>query len=660
MRYRTVALLLLILIAFSVVSCNEGGESEITENNASQVIEQTQGKTEKATEEKKYSKRSEIPEEKIEEIKKYYDLKVVPKYFINPSGTYDFAGNDLELQTHGMFGEACAIYAKKDSRTVHWEYIGGFEFRYTDSPPLIYYNQEFFELGEALEKKIIYNGDLEIIYESYKKENYNICYKQYVEPSLDWTFYGKAVYVIVQPQYNDKVYTVEDFADIGCVAIEEATSKWDDFENNPNRICKRWLIHLDRQSKEWVIEVFKILYEREDVFLVQTDSYNEFAASPNDTEYVEGNQWAINHIKMPQAWDIQNDASTVRVGIIDSGVALIDELYYNLKLHINPYLSKSFVSGSEDPFTDTYGNGGHGTKVASIIGSTSNNATGMVGICWDVQLVSLRIDAHTSEFIEALDYAAENDIFVVNYSVGADKEFDYDEYKAIERFPGLVVCCAGNHKSDNDSVPYYPESYNLDNIIVVGASDSQGKRWKDSNYGATTVDLFAPGSMINVMTKDGTYMTVSATSYAAPMVTGVIALMKARYPNKSREWIKEKLLESVTIKSGNYLKDKCVTEGVLNAHRALCEHSSSNIQYTQTATGQHIMTCNACGYKETAVHRYIYTSLNKSQHRVYCACGYSVVEAHNCITDTNQGVIYCSKCAYRLELWNIKEEPELQ
>ena len=436
MRHRTVALLLLILIAFSVVSCNVEGESEITENNASQVIEQTQGKPEKATEEKKYSKRSEIPEEKIEEIKKYYDLKVVPKYFINPSGTYDFAGNDLELQTHGMFGEACAIYAKMGSRTVHWEYIGGFEFRYTDSPPLIYYNQEFFELGEALEKKIIYNGDLEIIYESYKKENYNICYKQYVEPSLDWTFYSKAVYVTVQPQYNDKVYTVEDFADIRCVAIEEATSKWDDFENNPNRICKRWLIHLDRQSKEWVIEVFKILYEREDVFLVETDSYNEFAASPNDTEYVEGNQWAINHIKMPQAWDIQNDASTVRVGIIDSGVALIDELYYNLKLHINPYLSKSFVSGSEDPFTDTYGNGGHGTKVASIIGSTSNNATGMVGICWDVQLVSLRIDAHTSEFIEALDYAAENDIFVVNYSVGADKTFDRGEYEAIKRFPG--------------------------------------------------------------------------------------------------------------------------------------------------------------------------------------------------------------------------------
>lgn len=88
MRYRTVTLLLLILIALSVVSCNVEGESEITENNASQVIEQTQGKTEKATEEKKYSKRSEIPEEKIEEIKKYYDLKVVPKYFINPSGTY--------------------------------------------------------------------------------------------------------------------------------------------------------------------------------------------------------------------------------------------------------------------------------------------------------------------------------------------------------------------------------------------------------------------------------------------------------------------------------------------------------------------------------------------------------------------------------------------
>ena len=289
MRHRTVVLLLLILIAFSSASCNIEGELSAIESDTPKVIdspqEKTEEKTEKVTEEKKYSVRSEIPEEKIKEIKEQYDIQMVPKYFVNPSGRYDFAGNDLELQTHGMFGEACAIYAKHDSRSVFWENIKGFEFRYTESPPLIYYNQSFYELGEAVDKGIIYNGDLEIIHESYKKENYDICYKQYVEASLDWTFYGKSVYVTVQPQYNDKVYTVEDFADIGCVAIEEATSKWADFENNPNRICKRWLVHLDRQSKEWVIEVFKILYEREDVFLVQPDSYNEYCALPDDTEY---------------------------------------------------------------------------------------------------------------------------------------------------------------------------------------------------------------------------------------------------------------------------------------------------------------------------------------------------------------------------------------
>ena len=705
MRHRAVALLLLIIIAFSSASCNFADEPKVSDNDASQVIATTDENTEKVTEEKKYSERSEIPEEKIKEIKKQFDRQIVPEHYVFPAGTYSFESGRLELQTHGMYGEACAVYVKRDSRGVYWEWIGGFEFRYTDTPPYIYCDHKFYELGEALEKNIIYNGDLEIIYESYKNANYDICYKQYVTPTMDSMFYGKAVYVTVQPQYNDKEYTVEDFADIGCVAVEEATRE--DLEKEPNKICKRWLVHLDRQSKEWVIEAFKILYERDDVFLVQTDSYNEYGVIPNDVDYAK--QTELTRIDMHGAWDIQRYAANITVGIIDSGIEMLPELEPN----INVELSRSFDPEDSAPFNDTYGDG-HGTKVASLIGAKTNNSTGMAGICWEVQMVSLKVGTGKSEIIEAINYATANNISVINCSMGRTGADQYDQLEkdAIENFPGLFICIAGNHSSDIDTVPYYPASYDLSNIIVVGAYNTQDQMTTFSNYGSNSVDLFAPGQSLYVLNNVGVYVDSQGTSFAAPIVTGVVALMLAKYPNFSRGWIKEKLLDSV--KSKTSLSGKCVSEGLLQAHRTLCPHDSPE-DYEQATPTNHWITCE-CGYQGYMLHRYDtigesvssnehyaycvcgastvqyhtftevyynasqhklccecggymysshsyikrYASINHNQHTAYCACGDSITENHTRATDMDLGISYCTKCDYKLELWNVKDEYELQ
>ncbi|MBP3370160.1 MAG: hypothetical protein J6L85_05350 [Clostridia bacterium] len=136
MRHRAVALLLLIIIAFSSVSCNFADEPKVSDNDASQVIATTDEKTEKVTEEKKYSERSEIPEEKIKEIKKQFDRQIVPEHYVFPAVTYSFENGRLELQTYGMYGDACVIYAKDQSLIVYWQDINGFEFRYLHAPHL--------------------------------------------------------------------------------------------------------------------------------------------------------------------------------------------------------------------------------------------------------------------------------------------------------------------------------------------------------------------------------------------------------------------------------------------------------------------------------------------------------------------------------------------
>ncbi|MBP3370159.1 MAG: S8 family serine peptidase [Clostridia bacterium] len=382
-------------------------------------------------------------------------------------------------------------------------------------------------------------------------------------------------------------------------------------------------MHLGKESKEWAIQAIEMLYEREDVFYATVDAYNSFGIVPNDTEYSQGNQTEFLKISMPSAWDIQRYAANVTVGIIDSGIEMLPELDPNL----NVSLSRSFDPNDNDPFSDTYGDG-HGTKVASLIGAKSNNSTGMAGICWEVQMVSLKVGVQVDEITEAVKYAKENNIRVINCSMGRPNYLDENEKAAIESFPGLFICIAGNDGTDNDAVPYYPASYDLPNIIVVGASSTlKGKKWSHSNYGANTVDLFAPGQNIRVLTNAGSYENSSGTSFAAPIVTGVVALMIANNPGKSREWIKDKLFDSVDVDADavfNFV-GKCATGGHLNAYKALCPHDSPE-DYEQATPTNHWITCE-CGYQGYMLHRYdtIGESVSSNEHYAYCVCGASTV-----------------------------------
>jgi subtilisin family serine protease len=152
--------------------------------------------------------------------------------------------------------------------------------------------------------------------------------------------------------------------------------------------------------------------------------------------------------------------------------------------------------------------------------------------------------------------------------------FSQGLFDAIERANAaniLFVAAAGNGGSDgvgdnNDNTPHYPSNYTNANIIAVASITSSGARSSFSNYGATSVDIGAPGSGIysTLPTKQNgsTYGSYSGTSMATPHVTGGAALYAATHPGASAAVVKSAILSSAVPTAS--LNGRCVSNGRLN------------------------------------------------------------------------------------------------
>jgi subtilisin family serine protease len=263
-------------------------------------------------------------------------------------------------------------------------------------------------------------------------------------------------------------------------------------------------------------------------------------------------------------------------GLDDDQNGIVDDIY-----------GFNAVNDTGDPMDDY----GHGTHVAGVIGATGNNGKGVAGVAWRVKIMSCKLldsqgDGDTSDAIQAIDYAREMGATIMNASWGSS-EYPEGMEMAIRkaRNQGIIfVTAAGNEAFDNDSIPNYPSNFDLDNIVVVGAtSRSDAFETSYSNYGKTTVDLAAPGSAIYSTwhTSDGAYTYLSGTSMAAPLVTGAFALLKAKFPNENEIQLIHRVLESVDPLPD--LKGKCVTGGRLNLQRALSPQIAADFSFSPPA-----------------------------------------------------------------------------
>ena len=262
-----------------------------------------------------------------------------------------------------------------------------------------------------------------------------------------------------------------------------------------------------------------------------------------------------------------NSAEIAGNGIDDDGNGYVDDIY-----GWNFYDSNNVLySGSDDD---------HGTHCAGTIAAATGNGTGIAGIASydNIKIMNLKAlggeegQGTTLSIVKAIRYAEEKGAKICNLSLGTSVN-DPTLYKVMSASDMLFVVAAGNSTnasgigSNTDLMPSYPASYNLDNIISVANLSANGRLHKSSDYGATTVDIAAPGTEIVSTISNGKYAYLTGTSMAAPMVTAVAALVYTGSSDITLDEVKDHILDTATTLSS--LKGKVLTGGMLNAGAAV-------------------------------------------------------------------------------------------
>ncbi|MGI6415159.1 MAG: S8 family serine peptidase [Thermoguttaceae bacterium] len=322
---------------------------------------------------------------------------------------------------------------------------------------------------------------------------------------------------------------------------------------------------------------------------------------PNDPRF--GEMWPLENlgqtggqsdadIDAPRAWEVTRGSGSAIVAVIDTGVDythpdLDGNMWVNAgetagdgidndgNGYVDDVYGYDFINRDGDPMDDQ----GHGTHVAGTIGAEGDNAIGVAGINWDVQIMALKFIGPDgwgdgADAIEAIYYALANGATITNASWGGDpySQALYDAIAAARDAEHIFVAAAGNGNmlgvgQDNDATLYYPASYDLDNIVAVAAVDDTDALASFSNYGATQVDLAAPGVDVLSTIRGGGYGLNSGTSMAAPHATGVLALVQDLHPDWTYDEVIGQVLGSVDPLPELY--GVTVTGGRLNAAAAV-------------------------------------------------------------------------------------------
>ncbi|MCL4176657.1 MAG: S8 family serine peptidase [Verrucomicrobia bacterium] len=335
------------------------------------------------------------------------------------------------------------------------------------------------------------------------------------------------------------------------------------------------------------------------VSYAERDQMVHALVEPDDVRFHNGDLWHIKNIgqyggvtgadiSAPEAWDTIARASNVIVAVIDSGVrATHEDLAPNLWRNPGEIPGNGLDDDGNGYVDDVHGintvanNGhpndewGHGTHVAGILGAVGSNGVGVAGVCWRVQIMVCKFfdsaaQGPISDAIKCIDYARSKGAHVINASWGSNSFHSLalrDAITSAREADILFVVAAGNSAANNEIDPMYPASYDLDNIISVAATTRSDTLAAFSNYGATTVDLGAPGDPVYSCwnSADNAYQNLSGTSMAAPIVAGACALARARYPQENSQQIKQRILNAADSLPG--LAGKCVTGGRLNLQK---------------------------------------------------------------------------------------------
>ncbi|MFC2075330.1 S8 family serine peptidase [Bdellovibrionota bacterium] len=316
------------------------------------------------------------------------------------------------------------------------------------------------------------------------------------------------------------------------------------------------------------------------------------------------------------AWSFTTGSPNIAIGIIDQGLPYHEDLQPNIAYN----LAESFAYATDgidndgNGYIDDYRGwnfwndnnnsypiypvplpGTHATRVAGVAAAKGDNSIGMAGTAYDTSIFPCKGTSHTvggiytSKAIECLDYIALFDnVKIINMSFGGPTYSSafYDAISRANDLGKLVVTSSGNAGANNDVLPHYPSSYLLPNVLAVGSCNNQGLLSSFSNYGATSVDVLAPGEDVITTAEDTTgidaYFLDNGTSFAAPMAAGVAALLLSVHPDISPSRQIRYIMENVDFEGYPVLSGGRVNAyyAIQDLNNGLCGDANDDNQVT--------------------------------------------------------------------------------
>ena len=349
-------------------------------------------------------------------------------------------------------------------------------------------------------------------------------------------------------------------------------------DNNLMKIKKLNLkdnnIYLYQLSDEKsVLETVEVFNKNEFITWAEPNYIMKLSAKPNDSLYDQ--QWANRKVNLEPGWDIitswdnMNNGNTIKVAVIDSGIIPNHE---DLFANIEPTEGKDYIDDDSNPIDEST-DYSHGTHVSGIIGAVSNNNTGIAGVNSNVEIVPIRVfDTNgspqtTTDIAEAINYAVEKNVDIINMSFGGTQSFTMHEPIINAYNKGIIlIAAAGNDGNDVFYPAKFPET------IAVGATDINNNITSYSNTGFE-LDLVAPGGTsingilsTNLNETNKMYAQMYGTSMATPYVSGVASLLLSNGVSPSQIRYR---LTSTAVDLGPLGKDSTYGYGLVDAYGAL-------------------------------------------------------------------------------------------
>jgi len=371
-----------------------------------------------------------------------------------------------------------------------------------------------------------------------------------------------------------------------------------DLKRNPKLVDLSLIYTLTIQNCVYPQKLVSELFNKGYFEYVEEKVFPQLLYTPNDPSISQ--QYHIELIQALEGFDIQQGDTNVVVGITDTGTELMHpELQAQIKYNYNDPIDgidndndgytdnfRGWDLGSDDnnPSGDACATCSHGIHVSGISSAATDNATGIAGTGFKCKFLPVKIQNASGVLnasYEGIVYAADHGCRIINCSWGGTSGGQYGQdivnYATFNK-NSLVIAAAGNN---GNNILFYPASF--DNVLSVAATDNFDLKWVQSNYGYK-IDVCAPGVNIYSTWVNGSYTSSSGTSMAAPVVSGVAALVLSQFPNLTALQIGEQLKN--TCDSIEYLASNADYRGFLgsgrvNLFKALNASNNPAIQITQ-------------------------------------------------------------------------------